>query len=54
MINCFTWLAQHFELISQMNDMSQAHQENHTSSQDLHLLLQQCPVSEQVDKEEET
>lgn len=33
MINRFTWLAQCFEPISQMNDMSQAHQENHTSSQ---------------------
>lgn len=50
MINSFTWLAQCFELISQMNDMSQAHQENHTAAKDLHLLPQQCLVSEQLDR----
>lgn len=52
MINCSTWLAQSFELISQMNDMSQAHQENHTSSQSPSSVAAAAPVSEQVDRKE--
>ena len=49
MINRSAWPAQRFELISQMNGMSQALRENQRSSQ----RPSGCAVSEQADKERE-